>query len=57
MARKLRVEFAGACCHVLIRGNYRIDLFAPAWADGFHFCQSGAVETRAFKVVLSRFPI
>jgi putative transposase len=27
MARKLRVEYAGACYHVLNRGNYRRDLF------------------------------
>ena len=32
MAHKLRVEFAGACYHVLNRGNYRSDLFAPAGA-------------------------
>lgn len=27
MARKLRLEFAGACYHVINRGNYRRDLF------------------------------
>ena len=28
MARKLRLEFAGTCYHVVNRGNYRRDLFA-----------------------------
>ena len=32
MPRKLRVEWAGACYHVINRGNYRRDLFAPAGA-------------------------
>jgi len=27
MPRKVRVEFAGACYHVVNRGNYRRDLF------------------------------
>ena len=27
MPRKLRLEFAGACYHVINRGNYRRDLF------------------------------
>jgi REP element-mobilizing transposase RayT len=27
MARKLRLEYAGACYHVINRGNYRRDLF------------------------------
>jgi hypothetical protein len=39
MARKLRLEFAGACYHVLNRGNYRRDLFAAAGAaDSFAAC-------------------
>ena len=32
MARKLRLEFPGACYHVINRGNYRRDLFAPKGA-------------------------
>ncbi len=28
MARKVRIEWAGACYHVINRGNYRRDLFA-----------------------------
>ena len=27
MARKLRLEFPGACYHVINRGNYRTDVF------------------------------
>ena len=30
MARKLRLEFPGACYHVINRGNYRGDIFATA---------------------------
>jgi len=32
MARKLRLEYAGACYHVINRGNYRRDLFASQGA-------------------------
>ena len=32
MARKLRLEFPGACYHVINRGNYRRDVFAPKGA-------------------------
>ena len=28
MARKLRLEYPGACYHVINRGNYRADVFA-----------------------------
>jgi putative transposase len=39
MARKLRLEFAGACYHVLNRGNYRRDLFAgKGAAESFESC-------------------
>ena len=34
MARKLRLEYPGACYHVLNRGNYRADLFATDGAKG-----------------------
>jgi hypothetical protein len=27
MARKPRVEFEGALCHVIVRGNHRRDIF------------------------------
>ncbi len=32
MARPLRLEFAGACYHVINRGNYRRTLFAESGA-------------------------
>ncbi len=32
MPRKLRVEYPGACYHVINRGNYRADIFATAGA-------------------------
>ena len=39
MARKLRLEYAGACYHVINRGNYRRDLFAgPGAAESFQRC-------------------
>jgi len=34
MARALRLEYAGACYHVINRGNYRRDLFAEDGAAG-----------------------
>jgi putative transposase len=39
MARKLRLEFAGACYHVINRGNYRRDLFGGRGAaESFQIC-------------------
>ena len=39
MPRKLRLEFAGACYHVINRGNYRRDLFAGnGAAESFQPC-------------------
>lgn len=39
MARKLRVEFGGACYHVINRGNYRRDLFGgKGAAESFRTC-------------------
>ena len=36
MGRTLRIEFAGACYHVINRGNYRQDLFVtPGAAEAF----------------------
>src|SRR5438034_1286861 len=32
MARQIRLEFPGACYHVINRGNYRRDLFASKGA-------------------------
>ena len=45
MARKPRIEFAGAIYHVLNRGNYRQDLFAePGAAQAFIDCLFEACE-------------
>jgi REP element-mobilizing transposase RayT len=45
MARKLRLEFAGACHHVINRGNYRRDLFArKGAAESFHICLGETAE-------------
>jgi putative transposase len=39
MARKLRLEYAGACYHVINRGNYRRNLFAgEGAAESFQAC-------------------
>ncbi len=39
MARKLRLEYAGACYHVINRGNYRRNLFAgKGAAESFESC-------------------
>ncbi len=39
MARKLRLEYEGACYHVINRGNYRRDLFADKGAaEAFEGC-------------------
>lgn len=34
MPRKLRIEWAGSCYHVINRGNYRRDLFTPKGRGG-----------------------
>lgn len=45
MARKLRVEYAGACYHAINRGNYRRDLFAsPGAAESFQACLFEAAQ-------------
>ena len=45
MARKLRLEYAGACYHVFNRGNYRRDLFADDGAAGaFERCLGETCE-------------
>lgn len=39
MPRKLRLEFPGACYHVINRGNYRADIFQTTGArDAFEAC-------------------
>ncbi len=45
MARKLRLEYAGACYHVINRGNYRRDLFTgKGAAESFIACLWEACE-------------
>jgi putative transposase len=45
MARKVRIEWAGACYHVINRGNYRRDLFASKGAaQSFQACLFEAAE-------------
>ena len=61
MTRKLRVEFAGACYHVINRGNYRRDLFtAKGAAEAFERCLAEAAErfhwlVHAFVVMSNHF--
>lgn len=61
MARKLRLEYAGACYHVLNRGNYRRDLFAGAGAaESFRDCLFEAVtkfgwRLHAFVIMRNHF--
>lgn len=51
MARKLRLEFAGACYHVINRGNYRRDLFAgKGAAESFERCLFEAAERFSWRV-------
>ncbi len=39
MARKLRLEYPGACYHVINRGNYRQNVFeAKGAAEAFEQC-------------------
>lgn len=51
MARKLRIGFAGACYHVINRGNYRRDLFAePGAATSFERCLGEAASRFGWRV-------
>lgn len=61
MPRKLRLEFAGACYHVINRGNYRRDLFAgKGAAESFQTCLFEACESfrwrlHAFVIMRNHF--
>lgn len=45
MPRKIRIEYAGACYHVINRGNYRRNLFAgKGAAESFQRCLSETAE-------------
>ncbi|MBI5693763.1 MAG: transposase [Verrucomicrobia bacterium] len=51
MARKLRLEYAGACYHVINRGNYRRDLFAgKGAAESFEGCLFEGAERFGWRV-------
>jgi putative transposase len=51
MARKLRLEFEGACYHVINRGNYRRDVFAPKGAaESFEQCLFEACEKYGWRL-------
>ncbi len=61
MARKLRLEYAGACYHVINRGNYRRDLFAGhGAAESFQVCLAEAAggfgwRLHAFVIMRNHF--
>jgi REP element-mobilizing transposase RayT len=61
MARKVRLEYAGACYHVINRGNYRRDLFAgKGAAESFQACLGEAAERfgwrlHAFAIMRNHF--
>jgi putative transposase len=51
MARKLRIEYAGACYHVINRGNYRQRIFAGAGAaEAFERCLGEAATRFGWRV-------
>jgi REP element-mobilizing transposase RayT len=51
MARKLRLEYEGACYHVLNRGNYRSDIFSDQGAKhSFLECLDAAATKSAWVV-------
>ena len=61
MARKLRLEFPGACYHVINRGNYRRNLFAPQGAAEafervlFEACPRFGWRLHAFVIMRNHF--
>ena len=61
MPRKLRLEFSGACYHVINRGNYRRNLFAPKGASEsfekclFEACGAFGWRLHAFVVMRNHF--
>ena len=61
MARKLRLEYPGACYHVINRGNYRRDVFAPKGAAEsfeqclFEACEKAGWRLHAFVIMRNHF--
>ena len=55
MARKLRLDDAGTCYHVINRGNCRSDVFGSAEAaDAFEVCLGEAAERYGWRGVCTR---
>ena len=58
MARKLRLEFPGACYHVINRGNYRADVFETEGARAafrqclFAACAKSGWVLHAFVIII-----
>jgi putative transposase len=51
VARKLRLEYAGACYHVINRGNYRADIFAAKGAaEAFERCLGETCARHGWRV-------
>lgn len=61
MARKLRLEFPGACYHVINRGNYRADVFQTEGAKAaferclFETCAKSDWRLHAFVIVRNHY--
>lgn len=61
MARKPRIQFAGALYHVINRGNYRRDLFETAGAAAafeqclFEVCEQAGWRLHAFSLMRNHF--
>ena len=61
MARKLRLEFPGACYHVLNRGNYRAQVFSEEKTRAafeeclFEACQKSNWLLHAFVIMSNHY--
>ncbi|MDP1581461.1 MAG: transposase [Candidatus Didemnitutus sp.] len=61
MARALRLEFEGACYHVINRGNYRRNLFEPKGAAKafedclFEVCAKCGWRLHAYVIMRNHF--
>lgn len=61
MARKLRLEFPGACYHVINRGNYRADIFKTEGAKAaferclFEACAKSGWLLQAFVIMRNHY--
>lgn len=61
MPRKLRLEFPGACYHVINRGNYRADIFATKGARAafeaclFEACERSGWLLHAFVIMRNHY--